>query len=428
MPQASSNAPARPRVVSADWLIAMDPDVPGAIRNGGVRIGDDGLIAAVGPVDDIRAPGDELIHHADAVLTPGLISCHAHLDMSYWAGRRDGLAGRPLHEWVVPIMGERLIRPPADIAAAAARGAADSLAAGVTTVVDITPASIAWADVLEAVATVPVRRIALAEVIGYGARADAVWSDAVAALKLADASLPPLSVGLSPHAPYSTEPALYERALAEAKRHGRVLATHLAETLEEVQFTEAGTGPWRKLIERVSGDFPRDFDAAECSPVALADRLGLLAYDRTLLVHVNHLRDGDLERLAAGRASVVYCPRTADFFGHRGHRWREMLAAGVNVAVGTDSLASSPDLSVLGELAFLHAAHPEVPATTLFALATTNAARAIGRAGELGVLKVGARADIAAWPLQRSSSSDSADAILTALLGFPLIPRVTVVG
>jgi cytosine/adenosine deaminase-related metal-dependent hydrolase len=215
--------------------------------------------------------------------------------------------------------------------------------------------------------------------------------------------------------------------VGEAKRGGRVIATHLAETREELQFTEAGTGPWRELLERVSEGFPRDYDCVEASPVAYADQLGLLDCDRALLVHVNYLLDGDLELLAGGRASVVICPRSAAFFGHRGHRWAEMLAAGVNVAVGTDSLASSPDLSILAELHHLHARCPDVSPVTLFQLATTHAARALGLAGEIGALKPGARADLVAWPVSESVPGEPAD-LLAALIESTPRPRAVLVG
>jgi cytosine/adenosine deaminase-related metal-dependent hydrolase len=72
-----------------------------------------------------------------------------------------------------------------------------------------------------------------------------------------------------------------------------------------------------------------------------------------LLAHVNYADDADLELLAGSSASVVYCPRTHAFFGHAPHRYREMLARGINVCLGTDSLASNDTLSILDEMRFL---------------------------------------------------------------------------
>jgi cytosine/adenosine deaminase-related metal-dependent hydrolase len=111
-------------------------------------------------------------------------------------------------------------------------------------------------------------------------------------------------------------------------------------------------------------------------PIRYARHLGLLDYP-TLLAHVNYCDDDELQILAQGKSSVVYCPRTHKFFGHPPHRWREMLARGINVAVGTDSCASSPDLNVVDDLRLLHAIAPEVPPMQLWQMATLRAARAI---------------------------------------------------
>lgn len=408
-------------VVAADWLIAMDRLPARAVRRGGVRIGPTGQVVAAGPAEDITRGGDSVTFHESAVLTPGLINAHAHLDMSYWttAGRA-GLAGRPLHDWVAPVVAERLLRSPGEIAAAAGRAAVESLAGGVTTVVDVTPAAMAWREVRDAVAATAIRQVALAEVLGFGERGEALWdaarrvlSDAPSARDGLEGGTAGLEFGISPHAPCSTCAAMYERGLALAREQGAAFMTHLSETREEIEFCRTGGGPWRTRIEQFAG--PADeasFPIPRCSPVEYAERLGLLAYPRTLLAHVNYLEPGDMERLSAGRATVVLCPRSADYFGHRDHPWRRMTAAGVNVAIGTDSRASAPDESVLAELRWLHQQHREVRPAQLFALATRNAAAAIAPR-QLGVLAEGAWADLVAWPAR---GGDDADAILGAVL------------
>src|SRR5205823_6508560 len=116
------------------------------------------------------------------------------------------------------------------------------------------------------------------------------------------------------------------------------LAIHLAEIPEEREFLRSHTGPLREMWQRLGHweDFPGTFAG---SPVAFAKMLGLLDYP-TLLAHVNDCDDDDLALLARGKASVVYCPRTHRYFERPPHRWREMLAAGINVTIGTDSCAS----------------------------------------------------------------------------------------
>jgi len=118
----------------------------------------------------------------------------------------------------------------------------------------------------------------------------------------------------------------------------------------------------------------------------------------TLLAHVNYCDDEELSILASGKASVVYCPRTHEYFGHQPHRWREMLAREINVAVGTDSCASSPDLNIVDELRLLHKIAPEVHVLQLWQMATIRAARAVQLQNEVGSLSIGKRADMIAFP------------------------------
>ena len=120
---------------------------------------------------------------------------------------------------------------------------------------------------------------------------------------------------------------------------------------------------------------------------------------RAILAHVNYCDDVELQILSRGKASVVYCPRTHLYFNHPPHRWREMLAAGINVAIGTDSMASSPDLNLVDDLRLLHRISPQTPVAELWAMATTRAAAALGLSKAAGLLAPGISADIVAFPI-----------------------------
>ena len=144
-----------------------------------------------------------------------------------------------------------------------------------------------------------------------------------------------LHIGISPHSPYSIEPAGIARCLEVARTGHMPLAMHLAETRSEWEFLASHTGPLKAVWDSWltwDNDVPR----YPHGPIMLARDLGLLDYG-ALFAHVNYCSDEELATLARGKASVVYCPRTHDFFGHPPHRFREMMAAGINVALGTDS-------------------------------------------------------------------------------------------
>ena len=132
------------------------------------------------------------------------------------------------------------------------------------------------------------------------------------------------------------------------------------------------------------------------------------AVDPALVIHGNYLDDEELGFLAEHSQSmaVVYCPRTHAYFGHDRYPLEKMLAAGVSVALGTDSRASSPDLSVLSEMRFLAAEHPAIPPSTVLRLATLSGAKALGCAATTGSLEEGKVADLALVSLPDQDAAD----------------------
>jgi cytosine/adenosine deaminase-related metal-dependent hydrolase len=275
---------------------------------------------------------------------------------------------------------------------------------GVTTVGDI---SRQCAITREVLARGPLRAVSYGEVLAMARRRGLLESRLAAA---ADEShcTGRIRVGVSPHAPYSVDVDGYRRCLEVARQGGLPLATHLAESSEEARFLSEHAGAFRRLWEQL-GAWDDSVPRSIGGPVRLAHALGLLDYPGTLLAHVNYCDDNELDLLAGGRASVVYCPRTHAFFGHPPHRWRDMLARGVNVAVGTDSCASSPDLNLVDDLRVLRRLAPELPAHEIWELATMSAARALNMAGEIGSVSVGKWADVVAFP---AIADDPLDAIL----------------
>jgi cytosine/adenosine deaminase-related metal-dependent hydrolase len=221
-----------------------------------------------------------------------------------------------------------------------------------------------------------------------------------------------LRIGISPHAPYTVEPEGYRRCLAFAKSQNRPLATHLAETAEEAQFLAEHTGPFRTLWETGVNAWTNDVPRYSGGPIRFAREIGLLDYP-SLLAHVNYCNDEELEILAAGHASVVFCPRTHEFFRHPPHRWREMLKRGINVAVGTDSCASSPDLNIVDDLRLLHRTYPQEPVVLLWEMATVRGATAIGL-NDRGLIREGAAADFAVFKV--SSHEPLAEILETQIL------------
>ena len=184
-----------------------------------------------------------------------------------------------------------------------------------------------------------------------------------------------LHLGLSPHAPYSVHPELFRGAVELTRQSGRPLAMHLAETEAERELLAEGTGEFRELLEEF-GLWREGLFGGGKRPMQYLEALA--EAPAPLIVHGNYLDDAELRFLAARpHMTLVYCPRTHAAFGHREHPWRRLRELGGSVAIGTDSRASNPDLSVFAELQFLAERQPDVSHLELLVLATTNGRRAL---------------------------------------------------
>ncbi len=201
---------------------------------------------------------------------------------------------------------------------------------------------------------------------------------------------------LAAHAPYSVAPAIF-RALRKAMDRDPALAPcsiHLSESPAEVEFIATGGGPWRALLEEL-GVWNAAWTAPGVSPVQYLEEHGFLDR-RVLAVHGVQMTRSDLARLAASGATLVTCPRSNGHTGAGAPPLERFYTSGVRVAIGTDSLASAPDLNVFAELATMRALAPSVPAMSLLDSATRQGARALGLGHDFGTLEPGRRARLLA--------------------------------
>ena len=207
-----------------------------------------------------------------------------------------------------------------------------------------------------------------------------------------DCSGPSAIPGVSPHAPYTVHPDLFSSVVRVAARHSAPLAVHLAETREELELLAHGTGPLTDMLREV-GAWEDHAIPRATRPL---DYLRQLAHTTpVLIVHGNYLDEEEIAFVAsAGNLTVVYCPRTHACFGHDEHPWRKLVAAGARVALGTDSRASSPDLSLWREMLFLRERFPDIDPRLLLRLGTLNGAEALGLEQCTGTLHCGRSADL----------------------------------
>ncbi len=387
-------------ILRARYILAAQT---AGIENGALRIAG-GRIAEVGAKRSVA--GGPVTDLGDCVILPGLVNAHTHLELTHLAGRvppRGDFVG-----WVGRLV--EAMRADGDdpdrVGEAVRRGRDLSLAARVTTVGDITRLPGLPRPVL---ASGPLRVVSFGEVIAIGRLRQRLQSRLAAAADRAHES-PWLRLGISPHSPYTLEPDGLRACVERADHDGLRICMHLAEFAEEAQFTTSLAGPIRGFLKR-HRVWDRRIPCPGLSPVGYAEVTGVLR-SASLLAHVNYAADEELDRIAAAGAHVAYCPRTHDAFGHQPHRFKEMIDRGINVCIGTDSLASNPSLSVLEELRFLHRRHPELPGGLLLAMGTVHGARALGLADAVGVVAPGMPADLTVVPLDPQGPTDPVENLL----------------
>lgn len=364
------------------------------IENGMVEIRD-GKITAAGPWDGRHSVSDEVFDLGERLLLPGLINAHCHLDYTNMAG----LLPYPGNfvDWIKAITALKGGWSQEEFVNSWLRGARMLVASGTTAVADIE----ALPELVPLVChQVPLRVRSFLEVIGIrpGIDPETLVRDLLNRLNHPATAL--WSMGLSPHAPYSTTADLLKTCGRLARERGWPLTIHLAESRAEFEMFMYQQGPlwaWLKA-QRVPGD------CGLGSPVQHLERQGLLGPD-CLAVHVNCLWEGDAGILARHGVNIVHCPRSHAYFRHERFPRQPLLEAGLNICLGTDSLASvAPpagvphQLSMFSELQAWCTANPDLPPEVAVHMATVNGAKALNRAGEIGEISPGAAADLIAIP------------------------------
>lgn len=335
---------------------------------GAVAVEQGRVVAAGDPQAVLAACGKDVACHelGDVLLLPGLVNAHTHLDLT-------DLGYRPFQgefvAWVEMVMTERPTEASA-IRAAVSRGVALNRAAGVLTIGDIA----ASGESMDAFIASALRGVTFFELIGH----DASVSDETFDVPTPDR--PGVRVGWQPHAPYSTPRAVFDFATMAGGEVGHPIATHLAETRQELEFVATGGGVFRTLLEQLgkwNETVAKQYgDGRHPVRWLLEGRVFARPQTGWLCAHCNYVDDSHIDLLAQHGASVAYCPRAAEYFGHEGHRYRDMLEAGVNVCLGTDSIICSGTLSVLDEMRRLRQ-RDGTDASVLLKMATVNGMKAL---------------------------------------------------
>ena len=365
---------------------SVHPVTAPPITDGAVLVADDGRITAVAAHAQVPdPPGARRVEFPDAVLVPGLVNAHTHLELTHLAGRNPE---REFSRWIRTIRALKDATTPEEFDHSAEQGVRDCWMAGVTCVADTGSTGAP----LRALARLGARGIYYQEVFGPD---PADRAATLAELRAAVARLGPVAsgrarLGVSPHAPYTVSEPLYRAVAAFARREALPLAVHLAESREETALVRDGAGSFAEAL-RARG-IP--VQAHHCSPVQYLLQLGVLERATGwLCIHCVQVDEGDIDILRRAGVGLASCPRSNRAHAHGTAPLAALRAAGIPVGLGTDSVVSAGDVNLWAEAAAAGLYEEEA-----LQMLTIEGARALGLDADIGSLELGKQADLAVFP------------------------------
>jgi 5-methylthioadenosine/S-adenosylhomocysteine deaminase len=389
-------------ILSAQIILTMKRGAAPLI-NGAVAIHRDTVIA-VGPAGRLlkRYPGHSVHALPNAVLMPGLINVHTHLELPPLL--RSIQAGA-FPDWVMNLIKAKRSLHDRDYYTAAVRNVESIIESGTTCVGEIctegaSPGILKRSRIR---ARIFHEIIDMSQNVAPGVRGgSALLSRINNALSRETAFI---KMGLSPHAPHTVSTAVLLYLSSVARMKNLPLCMHVAESRDELKLLRGGKSGFEKLYKAAGWD--RCWSPSAASPFEYLYGLGLLGRS-FLAVHAVHATDRDIKLIGRSGAAVAHCPRSNHETGVGRMPLHKFLAAGITVGLGTDSLASSPSLNLWDEMRYAFHAHKAngITASTIMELATRSGAKALGMADEIGSLAPGTKADIIALPLPDRSTDD----------------------
>lgn len=362
---------------------------------------ENGIITALGDVPQDFKP-DEIISGKGRLLIPGLVNAHTHAYMTVLRGCADDL---DFNTWLFKrVMPAEESLTPDEAYFSALLGCAEMLSGGVTSFLDM--------HMFPGASVKAAKQSGMRAVISRGLSGGVNDMDGgkrrlrEARGEISEYSGDELiSFMIAPHAMYTCDQG-YLREIAETANTLKCpIHTHLSETQYEVSTCREQYG---------------------CSPVELYDRCGLLS-NTTVAAHCVNLSDDDISLLAERGVNIAVNSSSNMKLGNGFAPVPKLASAGINLCLGTDSTASNNSLSILREMQLVTMIHKGVSldptcitAKQGFAMATVNGAKALGFGDTLGSIKVGAKADLALFPIDRPDMiplSDSVSALCYSSAG-----------
>ena len=370
------------------------------IGDAAVRVRGD-RITGVGGYRDLLPDDDEpVVDIGESIIFPAFVNAHCHLEYSGLAGEMSRVVS--FTDWLNQMVSIKQALTHDDHEAAWLAGADMLLRTGCGTVVNVE----SLPGLYERMAPeTPLQVCPFTELIGYHPGDVSELVDLAKRELMANAPLA-LNTGLSAHAPYTVTPEALNVLAMFADEHSLSTTIHLAESDDEWEMFTDGTGP---LYDTMGALGRLMDDCGRGTPVQHLAKSGGFA-KKTLVVHANRLTDADVELLRRADADVVHCPRSRAWFGHGGFDYDRLAKAGLNICLGTDSLASigggreAAALDMFAEMQEFSRRHASLECEDILQMATTNGAKAMRLGNEIGQIRDGLKANMAMIPLDGTLS------------------------
>lgn len=381
-------------ILRARWVLPIER-VP--IEDGEVVVEGERIVE-VRPSPTDRVAND-VRDFGDAILLPGLVNAHAHIDYTVMRGLLEDIAFFP---WIRELTARKQALEEQDWIASATVGAAEAVAGGVTTLGDCTATGAA----LLAAKMFGLRGIIYQEV--FGIDDSHTVPEIVANLDLSVRALrwqatgSRLKIGISPHSPYTVRSELFHALADYAAENDSRVCIHAAESLAETNLLRHGTGIIADTFERrgIAWKTPGK------STLAYLRDHNMLS-PRTLLVHGTQISAGDREHICATNAAWAHCPKSNAKLGNGIATLGLMKSCyppgAPRIGLGSDSVASNNTMDMFDEMRFAvllqrvrTRRYDAMTALESVNMATIGGARALGMDNEIGSLAPGKHADIIA--------------------------------
>jgi aminodeoxyfutalosine deaminase len=403
------------KIISARYVL---PVSAGIIENGAVAIENDKIIS-VGTIEEISRnfPASEIENFGEAAVLPGLVNTHSHLEITAMRGYLDDTE-EDFYAWLIKLTkgrAEHLTED--DVKAAALFGALEGARAGVTCFGDIGRMGRAG---FEALKKNGLRGIVFQET-------EFSPDDKTAAedfeklktkfLELKETETDLVKAGISPHAPYTVSPKLFEKITGYAIAGNIKISIHAAESLQEQALLETGTG----FFADVYKNYDCEWKSPNCSPVEYLENIGVLKA-KPLLAHCVNISASDIELIKNSNSKIAHCPKSNAKFGHGIAPLEKFLDAGIAVGFGSDSVASNNVCDILEEARFAalmartrNDKKRFLTAKEIIETATLGGAKSLGLDKEIGTIETGKQADLCVISLDNAAQMPVND-VYSALL------------